>query len=99
MAGRFSHLQFGIIDISYDIILIPFLQLWLLSLIEVVSDVRETKDEILQNQIYPVAEIYTPASFLKPLLCKSRKERDNPLIRIKGFQTGDTGVLGDRMAL
>ncbi|PMD66297.1 uncharacterized protein K444DRAFT_517953, partial [Hyaloscypha bicolor E] len=49
---------------------------WLLSLIEV-------------NQSYPRPERYILASFLKrdtkSLLYKSRKRRDNPIVRIKNF--------------
>ncbi|PMD51123.1 uncharacterized protein K444DRAFT_544809, partial [Hyaloscypha bicolor E] len=60
---------------------------WPLSLIEVISS------------SYPRAERYTPASFLKrgtkSLLYKGRKEQDNPIVRIKDFQTGNvTGAEG-----
>jgi len=51
------------------------------------------------DQSYPRAERYTPASFLKrgtkSLLCEGRKGRDNPMVRIEDFQTGDiTGTGG-----
>ncbi|KIM94289.1 hypothetical protein OIDMADRAFT_34859 [Oidiodendron maius Zn] len=51
------------------------------------------------DQSYPRPERYTPASFLKrgtkSLLCEGQKGRENSMMRIEDFQTGDiTGTGG-----